>query len=150
MIVMVSSLGDVWLTPQEAQAVAKAMKNNVTSMTLRGSIYTTRSVSGLLQPEAYKTMYITKKRSWTCQYGSGHAWNDNCSCRPSLAQDLDTKALSAKNDRTPEQELEDRRRSLAMSAWIRKFTGDWKNKDFLNAKVRDKFIRDFKMPVEKQ
>lgn len=145
MIVMVSSLGDVWLTPQEATAVAKAMKDNVTSMTLRGSIYTTRSVQGLLQPDAYKTMYITKKRSWTCQYGSGHAWNDNCSCRPSLPQNLDTKALNAENELTPEQMVEKERRALANLAWINKFKRDFKNPDFKSKKKRLEFIKNYKV-----
>lgn len=146
---MVSSLGDVWLTPSEATAVAKAMKNNVASMTLRGSIYTTRSVQGLLQPDAYKTMYITKKRSWTCQHGAGHAWNDNCGCKAQLAQNLDTKALNAENELTPEQQAEKYRKSQANLAWINKFKRDFKNPDFKSKKKRLQFIAEFKVPVDK-
>lgn len=146
MIVMVSTLGDVWLSPEEATAVAKAMKNNVTSMTLRGSIYTTRSVQGLLQPEAYKTMYVTKRRSWTCQKGAGHAWNDNCTCATQLKMS-NAPQLAAAHELSPEEELEAQRRLAANLAWLNSIKHDWSlGKD---TKKREAFIKDFKLPVDK-
>lgn len=145
-IIMVSTLGDVWLEPDVAKAVAMAMKKDATSATINGSIYTIRSIQGLLQPETYKMMYVTKKRSWTCQHGSGHAWNDTCQCKTAVVADLNTKALEKKNPLTPEQELEVERKRHANLAWINSFKHNFKDPKFRNKEARHKFIKEFKLP----
>lgn len=122
MIVMITSIGDVWLERSEATAVAKAMRDNVSSFAIHGCIYTTRSVQGLLTPETYKTMYVSKKRSWTCRNGSAHAYNDSCYCRTQQKIDINQKQIENNIPQTPEQKL----RTEAMREWLRYNIGNWK------------------------
>jgi len=129
-IVMVSDLGDLWLSQNEAQQAAQAKAKNVTSISLHGNIYATSAIRGFLSPESYKVMYKSKRRSWSCAYGSAHQWDENCRCSIKLSQPKIEK-LEERNELTPTQQQKADLRAQANISWIR-FCG----KDF--ARLKDK------------
>jgi hypothetical protein len=124
-VVMVSDLGDVWLTADEARKAATAQAKGVKNVTLRGNIYATFTIKGFLQPSEYKAMYTSKKRSWTCAMRSVHLFNESCRCRTELPAS-NAKQLAARNDMTPEQQAQADLKASASREWIKHCRKDFK------------------------
>lgn len=142
MIVMVSSMGDMWLDEAIANKLAQSMKSNAKYVTLNGNIIAVNSIRALLKPEDYKLMVVTRKQNWVCRHGNAHSPTDNCFCGAEL-KPTNAPQLEKTNPLTPEQQAEKDRRASAHLAWLKKFKHDMKNPDFRNAQKREEFVKNY-------
>lgn len=148
MIIMVSSIGDMWLDEAIANPLAKAIKGNTKFVTLNGNFIAVSSIRALLTPEAYKLMVTTRKFNWVCKYGAGHTYTDNCQCKPAV-QMSNAAQLEQANPLTPEQQAEKDRRASASLAWLNKYKHNFKSDEFKDRKKRQAFIDNFKVERSK-
>jgi len=140
-IVLVSSVGDFWITGEVARKVATSMQKGTAHITINGNMIACNSIRGLLQPAQYKTNAVNSRRNWVCKRGTGHAFNDVCNCKDPIKADLTKPALEKSNPLTPEQQAEKDRRSRANLAWMRANKGNFKR--LANKAERDKFIAEY-------
>lgn len=135
-VVMVSSMGDMWLETSTANKLARAMQNNTAKfVTLNGNMIAINSIRGLLTPEAYKAMASTRKQNWVCRWGSVHQPSDNCQCQPQLPN-LETKALK-EHEPTEDEKL----RGRAVLEYMRENKRDLKA--MTNKTKREEFVKQW-------
>jgi hypothetical protein len=143
-VVMVSSIGDMWLDEATAKALAHAMKGGSKFVTLKGNLIAVNSIRGLLKPEDYKLMVTTRKQNWVCKYGNGHSPADNCQCHPAVKAS-EAPQLAEEATLTPAGKAEQERRKQAWLAWLKKYKRNFSNPEFMNNEKREAFIRGYKM-----
>ncbi len=147
MKVLMTYIGDYWLDDGRAVKLTALLSSNKTTMIdLDGSAIMLSQVQGLVTAEAYKLTAFTKKRNWVCKLGSGHAWNEHCQCKVAL-QPTNAPQLAEATPLTPEQELEQERRTTANLAWLNMHKKNFKAPEFKDKVKRQKFIDEYKISV---
>ncbi len=114
--VLVTKLGDYWLTQAEARAVALALGESK-YITIEGSMISTFSIDGIVTAEQYKLAAKQRGRSWKCAHGGVHVGNDPCRCSIQLAPPRQPVGYI---EMSPEAKLEADARSQALREYMRK------------------------------
>lgn len=116
--VVVTRLGDYWVTQENARKVAEAL-GSAKFVTLEGSMISAYSIDGILTPEQYKDNARQRNKHWKCPHGNIHGALEFCSCGKALA----SPAPRAELDISDEQKELNAARARATSEYIRKHLG---------------------------
>lgn len=116
--VVVTRIGDYWVTQAQAHAVAKSLSGSK-YITLEGSMMSVYSIDGIVTAEQYKLNSTLRNKPWRCKYGNVHSSTEPCRCGVALASPAPRLELDISDD----QKLRNRARSRATSEYIRNNLG---------------------------
>lgn len=133
--VLVTKVGDYWVTQAEAKAIAEAL-NQSKYITIEGSMISTFSIDAIVTGEQYKANSKQRNRPWRCKYGSLHTATEPCRCSIALAPPPEPVG---ELDISPELKAQNAARAQAMREYLRKHLGK-DNAKLKDTKARDKFV----------
>lgn len=78
-MIVVSRLGDFWVSPDRAARLQAVMDDNASaSIELDGNIIKLTAIDGILTADAYDTMNKKRRGGWQCKYQNWHERNEQC------------------------------------------------------------------------
>ena len=77
--VVVTRLGDYWVTPAQSETIALAMEASPNGhLDFDGQIVRVSAIDGILDPPAYQELQLKKRGGWQCKYQRWHERGQGC------------------------------------------------------------------------
>ncbi len=77
--VVVTRLGDYWITPAQALVIIQTLEISPNShIDFDGTIIRCSAIDGVMKPEDYQTYNLKRSGGWQCKYQKWHDRNQQC------------------------------------------------------------------------
>jgi hypothetical protein len=78
-MVVVSRLGDFWVTPDQGKNVMQVKKSDPSgSLELDGNLIGCSTIDGVLHAEQYDSLNMKRRGGWQCKYQNWHERGQQC------------------------------------------------------------------------
>lgn len=78
-MVVVSRVGDYWVTDEQAQRIAAVLESGKKGMIkLDGNFIAINSIDGVVNASAYEVLNNKRRGAWQCKYQHWHDRGDKC------------------------------------------------------------------------
>ena len=78
-MVVVSRLGDFWVTPKRAASIMNIKQHDPgSSIELDGNLLSVASIDGVVTAETYETLNLKRRGGWQCRYQKWHERGQQC------------------------------------------------------------------------
>ena len=78
-MVVITKIGDYWVTPTEASNIQMLLENTAKGMVnLEGNLIAISSIQGILTASAYEVVNYKRRFAWQCKYKYWHEKNQQC------------------------------------------------------------------------
>jgi hypothetical protein len=78
-MVVVSRLGDFWVSPDQARSIMQVKQNDPSgSLELEGNLIGCSTIDGVVTAEKYDMLNMKRRGGWQCRYKKWHERGQQC------------------------------------------------------------------------